>query len=331
MYNIAKLKTSDRKELFNNVAYKMGLNPAIIEKDYYVTITLDYLFNHSLYKDYFIFKGGTSLSKCFNLISRFSEDIDLILDWNAIGISDEEAFSERSKTSQDKFSKHVNQLADAFIKEKLLKDLRNGLKSLLGNEVNISYTDNSQVVEFLYPSEFTDPSILQSIRLEIGPIAAKSPCLDVEIEPYCYKGYEHLFNNGKTTIKTVDAKRTFWEKVLILHSEHYRPLDKKLPDRYSRHYYDVYMMAKISNLKEYLDDTKLLDDAREFKNKFYYSAWGHISEANLGNIKLVPSENRIKELEVDYNKMSNMLFGDYPSFKEIISHLKELEEIINNK
>ena len=91
------------------------------------------------------------------------------------------------------------------------------------------------------------------------------------------------------------------------------------------------MMSKTINLKEYLDDTKLLDDAREFKNKFYYSAWGHISEANLGNIKLVPSENRIKELEVDYNKMSSMLFGDYPSFKEIISHLKELEEIINNK
>ena len=79
MRNIARLSDNDRRELFRNTADKMGLNDAIVEKDFWVCFTLDYLFHRSPWKESITFKGGTSLSKAFHLISRFSEDIDLIL------------------------------------------------------------------------------------------------------------------------------------------------------------------------------------------------------------------------------------------------------------
>jgi len=91
MRNVARLPESDRRELFRNTADKMGLNDAIVEKDFWVCFTLDYLFHRCPWKDAITFKGGTSLSKAFNLISRFSEDIDLILDWRVLGYGRESA------------------------------------------------------------------------------------------------------------------------------------------------------------------------------------------------------------------------------------------------
>ena len=90
MRNVARLPESDRRELFRNTADKMGLNDAIVEKDFWVCFTLDYLFHRCPWKETITFKGGTSLSKAFNLISRFSEDIDLILDWRVLGYGKDE-------------------------------------------------------------------------------------------------------------------------------------------------------------------------------------------------------------------------------------------------
>lgn len=100
MYSIARLPEDERRILFRNTAQKMGMNEAIIEKDFWVCLTLDYLFHRCKWKDVFTFKGGTSLSKCYGLITRFSEDIDLILDWRAIGYSLNEPWEERSNTKQ---------------------------------------------------------------------------------------------------------------------------------------------------------------------------------------------------------------------------------------
>lgn len=100
MINVARLPESDRRELFRNTADKMGLNDTIVEKDFWVCFTLDYLFHRCPWKDSITFKGGTSLSKAFNLISRFSEDIDLILDWRVLGYGKDEPWEERSKQNR---------------------------------------------------------------------------------------------------------------------------------------------------------------------------------------------------------------------------------------
>ncbi|MBR4395240.1 MAG: nucleotidyl transferase AbiEii/AbiGii toxin family protein, partial [Eubacteriaceae bacterium] len=103
MYEIAKLPGEEREILFQNTAAKMGMNAAIIEKDFWVCLTLDYLFHKCQWKKAFAFKGGTSLSKVYGLIDRFSEDIDLILDWRTIGYGYNEPWKKRSNTQQQKF------------------------------------------------------------------------------------------------------------------------------------------------------------------------------------------------------------------------------------
>lgn len=126
MNNVAKYSENDKRILFRNTAAKMGLNDAIVEKDFWVCITLDYLFNRSPWKNSFSFKGGTSLSKAFNLISRFSEDIDLILDWRVLGYGVDEPWEKRSKTKRDAFNKEANLRTETFIEDVFFPLLRKG-------------------------------------------------------------------------------------------------------------------------------------------------------------------------------------------------------------
>ncbi len=115
MIEVANLSVKDREALFRNTAQKCGMNEAIIEKDFWVCWAMNYLFQHSKWKKHFAFKGGTSLSKSYGLIERFSEDIDLILDWRLLGYSIDEPWNERSKTKQDLFNKEANHKTAAFL------------------------------------------------------------------------------------------------------------------------------------------------------------------------------------------------------------------------
>lgn len=137
MYSIARLPEDERRILFRNTAQKMGMNEAIIEKDFWVCLTLDYLFHRCKWKDVFTFKGGTSLSKCYGLITRFSEDIDLILDWRAIGYSLNEPWEERSNTKQDAFNKEANARAEVFLRDTLLPIFKNDLSEIIGQDAVI--------------------------------------------------------------------------------------------------------------------------------------------------------------------------------------------------
>lgn len=103
MDKIAKLPMQERQELIIATASKMKISEAIVEKDFWVCFCLDYLFHECKWKEAFAFKGGTSLSKAYGLIERFSEDIDLILDWRVIGYKKDEPWEERSNTKQLKF------------------------------------------------------------------------------------------------------------------------------------------------------------------------------------------------------------------------------------
>ena len=165
MINVARLPESDRRELFRNTADKMGLNDTIVEKDFWVCFTLDYLFHRCPWKDSITFKGGTSLSKAFNLISRFSEDIDLILDWRVLGYGKDEPWEARSKTKQDSFNKEANVRAEVFLAEQFCPVIQAEISKELDCEANI-YIDekDKQTVIFAYPHLFTNPATLQVIR-----------------------------------------------------------------------------------------------------------------------------------------------------------------------
>ena len=330
MRKIAQLPDQDRSDLFRNTADKMGLSDTVVEKDFWVCYMLDYLFHRCAWKDNLAFKGGTSLSKAYGLIERFSEDIDLILDWRVLGYGMNEPWEERSNTKQDIFNKEANTKAEEFLRDTFLPAISADLTAELGDGVRcfIDPTD-AQTVKIAYPNNFDDPSILQEIRLEIGALAAWTPAKIAEITSYAAQEYSRVFEQSSTTVLTVLPERTFWEKVTILHREAFREENHPLPTRYSRHYYDLYCMAKSPVKDRALADTDLLAHVVAFKDKFYRCPWARYDLAKRGTMRLMPPEYNIQKLKDDYVHMQNMIFGEKPSFDEILEGIAKLEKEIN--
>ena len=330
MRKIATIPARDREALFRNTAAKMGMREAIIEKDFWVCYLLDYLFHRCEWKDNLAFKGGTNLSKAYGLIERFSEDIDLILDWRVLGYGKDEPWEARSNTKQDIFNKEANTKAEEFLRDTFLPAISRDLTAELGTGVKCFIdTDDAQTVKIAYPNSFADSSILQEIRLEIGALAAWTPAKVAEITPYAAKEYGRLFEQLSTDVLTVLPERTFWEKVTILHREAFRPEDRPLPTRYSRHYYDLFRMAQSPVKNKALADEELLARVVEFKDKFYHCPWARYDLAKRGTMRLMPPTYNVEKLRADYEHMQNMLFGDKPTFDEILGGIEKLEKEID--
>lgn len=330
MYEIAKLPDEEREILFQNTAAQMGLNAAVIEKDFWVCLTLDYLFHRCQWKKAFAFKGGTSLSKVYSLIDRFSEDIDLILDWRTVGYGYSEPWEKRSNTQQQKFIEEASNRVAAFLKDDFLPVFEADMTECVGRSVSV-YIDAADpgTIKFGYPRTFDDASITQEIRLEIGALAAWTPTQLADIHPYAADYYPRVFRQASTQILTSTAERTFWEKATILHQEAHRPETSRIPERYSRHYYDLYCMAHKGVLEKALAQKDLLTQVAEFKRTFYPRKWAQYEKARIGTLKLVPAAHSLDRLRSDYAMMHSMIYGDYPKFDEMMQFIKELETQIN--
>lgn len=330
MKKVAKLTNEERQELFQATAVKMGMRPEVIEKDFWVCFMLDHLFHECEYKDAFVFKGGTSLSKAYHVIKRFSEDIDLILDWRKIIKDESNPWDERSKTKQDSYNKQINKDAALFYRDSLVPKLNAELseKIGIGNWVEVDATDE-MVINFIYPQLFGTEYIIPHVRLEIGPLAEWMPSHITSITPFVAEQYEHLFEQKNTDILTIDAERTFWEKITILHKIANFPEGKNLPHRYARHLYDVYCLGNSDIKKTAFERKELLEKDVAFKQKFYYAKSAHYETATLKTISLLPTEAILQSLKDDYAAMSNMFYGEAPKFEDILTYLEKLEKDIH--
>lgn len=296
MDRIAKASANERRLIFEAEAQRMALAPAIVEKDFWVCYTLDHLFHKSEFAGSMVFKGGTSLSKAFGLIDRFSEDIDLILDWRLLGYAINEPWEERSNSKQEKFKAETIERTNAFLAESFAPKLRNSLSESLGTRASIRVGAEEETVYFDYPRSFESIGLLDTIKLEIGPMAAWSPSKKVSISPYV----ANVLPFGAelcTLVQTACPERTFWEKATILHQEANRPETKTMPRRYSRHYYDMYRLGHSFVLDSALAQPNLLAEVVRFKEKFYRTPWAKLSDAKPGTLRLVPPKSKHSELE----------------------------------
>jgi len=328
MRSFARRSEKERRELFRATAQALQVHEAIIEKDFWVCWVLDYLFRSSPWKDKMAFKGGTSLSKAYHAIERFSEDIDLILDWRLLGYSVDEPWQERSATKQNEFNIEVNQQCAAFLAHEFVPALSESLKELAAAEIGVEAKEQDVLIQ--YPHSFSLSAILPQIKLEIGPLAAWIPNEEKGIRPYAAEKFPYLFSQSSTAVSTVAAERTFWEKVTILHQEAHRSPTSRLPPRYSRHYYDLYRLSRSSIRDKALAKLDLLQDVVDFKMKFYRSAWAKYEEARPGSLRLSPPAERVADLRKDYQSMQPMLFGTIPGFEDILAELAALEKTVNN-
>jgi len=325
MNKTALLSSDKLKDLFRETAAAKAINPAIAEKDFWVCWTLNKLFSDDVISKRILFKGGTSLSKVFNLIERFSEDIDLVLDWRLF--TKENPDMQRSKTKQEKLNEEINHTAAKYISGDLLQIVKDTVAPVCVAEAD---EKDPYIINIRYPLSFGDKYILPNVRLEIGPLASWIPNDQYKIKPYAAEVFPALFEKPDCVIKAVTAERTFWEKVTILHQEAHRTKDNPQPSRYSRHYYDLSRMASSKVKHTALNNLQLLNAVVEFKKRFYPRKWANYENAKIGTIKLIPSEETLAALRTDYIEMRNMIFGEYPSFEKIIKSLKLLEQEINS-
>jgi len=321
---IAATAEAERKAIFLEAASIKKISAAMIEKDFWVCWTLNRLFSNSELQKIFCFKGGTSLSKVFGVIERFSEDIDLILDWNTI--TNGKDIIQPSKNKQNKKNEEINEAAQEYIST----TLKDKVSSLVGDICSVSldeFDKNSLQIEF--PKGISDSYLLPHIKLEIGPLAAWTPNKKHPIKPYINNINENI-KIADIIVPTIIIERTFWEKVTILHKEHFRTEGKANPKRYSRHYYDLYKIGNSDFLTSSLKKIDLLKEVVDFKKIFYPNAWAQYDLAVSGTLELLPTEENIKYLKNDYEKMKGMIFGEYPSWEDILVYLKDLERILNS-
>lgn len=283
MREVAKLPVKDRTELFQATAIKMGMLPNVVEKDFWVCFMLDHLFHDCQYKKAFVFKGGTSLSKSYHVIERFSEDIDLILDWRKIITDEGNPWSERSKTKQDQFNKQINAEAAKFYENEFVPKLNKELEKKLGDGEWVAVdSEDEMVVNFYYPQIFESEYLRSCVRLEIGPLAEWMPSHETVVSPFAAEKYPDVFTQKETSVLTIDVERTFWEKLTILHKIANFPEGKVLPARYARHLYDVYNLGNSWVKESAFARKELLEKDVAFKQKFYYTT---IMNGDLNQVK----------------------------------------------
>ena len=330
MNRVAALPEKERYELFALTAERRGMGTvAVVEKDFWVCWTLKQLFEHPDLSKQLIFKGGTSLSKVYGLIDRFSEDIDLVLDWRVVE-EVENPIGHRTLTKQRKLNEVLNERASAYIAEKMLPQLEAALGSHCELEIKPDEKDQGHVVRVKYPKTTSASGLLPYIQLEIGPLASWLPHSKHTIMPYAAETFPDQFHTPQCSVRAIDAERTFWEKATILHHEAHRPEYSVIPERYSRHYYDLCLMAADEALKaSALAKMELLEDVVLFKQKFYPRSWANYDAAKPGSLKLIPPDRVLQAMQKDYVAMREMIFGRCPTFEEIVISLANLEREIN--
>ncbi len=322
-----KFALNDLKEqelIFREVSQISGISEAIIEKDFWVCFMLDHLFNKSEFKNDIYFKGGTSLSKCYKVIKRFSEDIDLILDWRILGYDEKDLWLPRSHTAQEKFNGEMNQKTMQYLTDYFIPSIRADLEKMRLKRFDIEIDEHDPLsIIFKYPAIYNDNYIKPQVKLELGTLAAKIPIEVKTVTPYIEEYLKDTINGYEFKVNVVSAVRTLFEKMTILHSEANRSSNH--PIRYARHYYDTYMLINSPIYQNALNQIKLLKDVVEFNMKFYHSSRSKYNEMLEGNLKLVPSEAAIKVFAADYENMKQMFFGEIPKFNEIMNKIQTIE------
>jgi len=323
MEDFIKLSNKDKVNIFNQTSERTGLPSSAIEKDWWVTLSLNIIFSLP-YANQIVFKGGTSLSKAWNLIERFSEDIDLVIDRKHLGFK-----GELSKTQVKKLRK----ASFAFIGNDFFTDFNNELIKLgvQNYELVVQETNNTDtdplIIELQYNSlteknEYLKPRVL----IEVGARSLMEPVDNKSIISLVSNEFrEFPFAEKEITIPVVSPKRTFLEKIFLLHEEFQKETKFIRVERMSRHLYDLEKLMDTNHGTKALKDIELYKIIVAHRKNF--NAIRGIDYANHTpkSINILPPEETIKDWEKDYKTMQeSMFYGETISFDKLIERITEL-------
>jgi len=323
-----KLSAEEKYFYINETAQKIGLPFQSVEKDWWVTHTLAIIFSMPCANS-LVFKGGTSLSKAWNVIERFSEDIDLVLDREFLGFTGELSKKQISK---------LRYVSYEFLTEKFTPELREKFKELGFTDVSVKYREVANhdqdplIIEIYYP-KLIEKSIylLPDMLIEIGGRSLKEPFSPCKFKTLVSENYsDKLFADSEITIPTVNVERTFLEKVFLLHEEYQRPAEKRRVGRLSRHLYDIEKISRTPYFQKALSDKNLYKTIVVHRDKFSHLSGVDYAKHEPQFINIIPPESVLSLWEKDYTEMSeSMIHGEKLSFNELIDNLRQVNNKIN--
>lgn len=338
MNTFLQLPSERRRLAFQQVDAEMGLQAFSVEKDFWVCWTLHELFALPGIGEHLTFKGGTSLSKAWKLIERFSEDIDLIVDKKVLGFGGDAAPDKAATKKQRKA--RLEALMEAcweWVQGTLQPALAARIAEALGPdgwklEVDPDMPDG-QCLLFRYPSVFPANAagyVPPQVKIELGARSDDWPHEAKVITPYVLEQLSILDADLSAPVRVLAAERTFWEKACLLHEETFRPGDKPRKLRMARHYYDMWCLLRAGVGERALADTDLFQRVADHREIFFRYSWVDYSTHKPGSFRLVPPLAQLPAWKADYQAMLGpMFFGDAPSFEEILRAVGEFESRFN--
>ncbi|MEW4924598.1 nucleotidyl transferase AbiEii/AbiGii toxin family protein [Algibacter sp. 2305UL17-15] len=317
--------TQDRqKTIIAQVSAKTGLPSFAVEKDFWVTQCLNASFNLEVSSN-LIFKGGTSLSKAWSIIERFSEDIDLCINRKVLGFE-----GELSKTQISRLRKASCKYTSTELPKLLETELlKNGLKTF---KIEVRETNDSdkdpQVIEIHYNS-ITEPIpyMLPKVIVEVGARSLIEPTESREIQSLIGIQYpEQKFSGIPFSIPTVLPKRTFLEKIFLLHEEFQKRDEYIRTERMTRHHYDLEKLMDTEHGMEALLDEDLYSIIVKHRSKFNLLRGLNYSNHSPEKVSILPPKGKLKEWKNDYEIMrESMIYGESLNFEGLIDRITELE------
>jgi predicted nucleotidyltransferase component of viral defense system len=323
---------------FQQVDAAMGLQAVSVEKDFWVCWTLRELFRLPGIGEHLTFKGGTSLSKAWKLIERFSEDIDLVVDKEALGFGGNTAPGKAPSNKQRKA--RLENLMDAsrlWVQGTIQSAFAARITDALGDsgwklEVDPEMADG-QCLLFHYPSVFPAGSagyVRPVVKIELGARSDDWPHETKSIQPYVIEHFSALDPDGSFSVRVLAAERTFWEKACLLHEETFRPADKPRKIRMARHYYDLWCLLRAGVGDMALVNKTLFQRVAEHREIFFRYSWVDYSTHKPGTFRLSPPADHVANWRADYREMIGpMFFGQTPTFEQMMAAAAEFEKTFN--
>ena len=324
-----QLPDETKIRLFTETSRQIGLpSSSAAEKDWWVVHTLSVIFSMDC-ANALIFKGGTSLSKGWNVIHRFSEDIDLALDREFIGFSGELTKGDIRKLRRKSFQ---------FISEVFTEELKNkftelGFKNVTVKPREVENHDQDPLIIEIYYNKLTetDTYLKPGVLVEVGSRSLKEPFTQRTFGTFISEIYtDNPFTDKPITIPIVNPERTFLEKIFLLHEEFQKPFGKIRVERLSRHLYDIEKLCQTEYAEIALQDRELYNTIVRHRSKFTAISGIDYAKHNPENIKFIPPDSIIKMWKADYEEMKGSMIYDNPlDFDQLINRLTELQKRIN--
>jgi hypothetical protein len=327
-----RLPAERRRILCEEGQQRLSLTPASIEKDFWVCWTLRELFGLPQWGEHLTFKGGTSLSKGWRLISRFSEDIDVVIDREHLGFGGDTLSAKQQKRLVKECSRRIEAELGPALESRFREMLPDGMDWRLtpaGEEED----PDQQTLLFHYPSVFTDSVgyVRPVVKIELGARSETEPVENPIIQPYLAEAFPDLLGDSAFALKTVAAERTFWEKAMLLHEEGFRPADKPRRVRLSRHYYDLWCLIRKGIAAQAITDPELFNRVARHRQIFFKIRWVNYDTLRKGTLRLLPPPEQLNGWRGDYEAMrKEMFFDEPPSFDEVLAVIQQFEEAFNH-